>query len=502
MLSDVLSASDVRVPSPAFDEFLTVSVEVWPMPGQVKVAVVEAGDEAEPALLVDVIDADASGHVPQVVLPTPAHQEVSLLSQKNEEEGQTAEASLARPAVTESTDMPILSSTHDGAVRVDPRPRSGAAEGMTAQRIDSDGDPAVLSSAKGIEAPTAKSKESTGQPVSILADITVPKVAVSDRQNDPSLGGDSNKSVRFQTVDEIRPGATIFNPSAGAVAQTVVGFATTPQTSSPRADLRLHPDDQSAVGLHAAKTVPIVPPLIGAISGDMIVAPSAIDQQVIQRALAGQRQGSIEGQEIPISNQYDKNSLIEGITSTFGGAPDSIDLWKFAHSGLPSESGVRSDLMTTFAPARFGVGDTQAESVQRPPVAPPVAGSVAQQIAVTINQAAERTVELALNPAELGRVRMTLTAQDQGMMIHVLTERPETSDLMRRHVDVLQQELRALGYTSVKLDFDAGGAAHDRARGQPEHLQNASEIGTVSSSNQPIQPQPTPIRIGGLDLRL
>lgn len=93
--------------------------------------------------------------------------------------------------------------------------------------------------------------------------------------------------------------------------------------------------------------------------------------------------------------------------------------------------------------------------VQRPQT-PLLAQHVAQQLAVSLRQSSDRVTEMALDPVELGKVRMTVRVQDQAIVMTVVADRPETADLMRRHVDVLQQEFRALGYTSVTLDFSAG----------------------------------------------
>ncbi|MCB5199358.1 flagellar hook-length control protein FliK [Loktanella sp. TSTF-M6] len=502
VLFDVVSPSDVTVPSAPFDEFLTGDVGVWQMPDQEKAAGGEAGDENESAHLVDIIDAGASGPLPQAILPIPTDPMVLMHMPQNERAVKAVVASSSWPAATETEDMPFLTGTDGPGVRVDAHRGFRAAEGMTAQQIDTDGNLTVVSPVKEIGAPNAKSQESPGQPVSTLTDTTTAKLDVSDKANDQFVRGDTQKSALFQSIDQIIPAATTISPAAIAVTNPVVGFATAPRTSMPRTDLQLRQDDQTAVSLHTANTVPVMPPLGGAVSDDMTVGLSAIDKQAFRRTLEGQRQGAVEIQATPVSDPHDKSSIFGGITSMMRPDRDSVDLLRSVHAGLTSDSGARSDLMTPFAPLGLGSGDLQAERVPRSTVASPVAGSVAQQIAVTINQATEGTVELALNPAELGRVRMTLTAQDHGMAIHVLTERPETADLMRRHVDGLQQELRALGYTSVTLDFDAGGATRDRAKGQPEPSQNANEIGTVSTGEQPIQPQPVALRTGGLDLRL
>ncbi|MCF7698857.1 hypothetical protein GLR48_05915 [Loktanella sp. M215] len=90
------------------------------------------------------------------------------------------------------------------------------------------------------------------------------------------------------------------------------------------------------------------------------------------------------------------------------------------------------------------------------PQTPLLAQHVAQQLSVALHRQAGGATDIALDPVELGRVRMTVTAHDQTITMVVVADRPETADLMRRHVDVLQQEFRGLGYTSVNLTFERG----------------------------------------------
>lgn len=126
---------------------------------------------------------------------------------------------------------------------------------------------------------------------------------------------------------------------------------------------------------------------------------------------------------------------------------------------------------------------------------------VAGQMAVAVTAQNGGPTELALNPPELGRVRLTLTAQDTMIVMMVQAERPETSDMMRRHLDVLSQEFRNLGYSDIQFDFgdntgaqtgfdetaDADGNVTDAATDAPTDTIETTMILTADS---------------GLDLRL
>ena len=88
-------------------------------------------------------------------------------------------------------------------------------------------------------------------------------------------------------------------------------------------------------------------------------------------------------------------------------------------------------------------------------------------MAVAIGKAADRRVEIRLDPPELGRVQIHLTPVDGGVQAVVLADRPETQDLLRRHAEALARELGAAGYGSVSLDFAAGSEARRTATSGP-----------------------------------
>lgn len=121
--------------------------------------------------------------------------------------------------------------------------------------------------------------------------------------------------------------------------------------------------------------------------------------------------------------------------------------------------------------------------------------ATAHQVAMAVHKNQDGVTELVLNPEELGRVRLAMNSQDGVMAVTITTERPDTQDLIRRHIDMLAQEMRALGYESVGFTFE--GQSDDPKGGQSNdgqaHEQDAQLAGTQT---------PLVMTSSGLDLRL
>jgi len=89
------------------------------------------------------------------------------------------------------------------------------------------------------------------------------------------------------------------------------------------------------------------------------------------------------------------------------------------------------------------------------------ARAVSMQLGDAVRQGTNGSTEVALNPEELGRVRLSLSTQDGTLHVAITAERPETHDLIRRNIALLQADFRAIGYTDVAFDFGPGGHQAD-----------------------------------------
>lgn len=150
--------------------------------------------------------------------------------------------------------------------------------------------------------------------------------------------------------------------------------------------------------------------------------------------------------------------------------------------------------------ARAAAPATLAQTLARPEVP----GMIGRQLAEVLQQNPGRPVEISLNPEELGRVRLNISAGEAGITVHVLAERPETLDLMRRHIDQLAREFQALGYDNINFAFNEGQAEQNTGSQDGHDSEVAAAVQDVNGDGDQSDPD-MPVRLAtttGVDLRL
>jgi hypothetical protein len=144
-----------------------------------------------------------------------------------------------------------------------------------------------------------------------------------------------------------------------------------------------------------------------------------------------------------------------------------------------------------------------------PPEAPPPprtgdgGARLAQQIAEAATRSPDRVTDIALEPEELGRLRLGIVTGDTSVTVQIQAERPETLDLLRRHLDQLTEEFRRLGYASVAIDIGSDGASGGGRGGEDPSSARAVEgaaDGDLSEADHTRAARHP--AAGGLDLRL
>lgn len=137
-------------------------------------------------------------------------------------------------------------------------------------------------------------------------------------------------------------------------------------------------------------------------------------------------------------------------------------------------------------------------------------GAIARQVAAQIAEIArpmpDRPVEVALNPEELGRVRISFATENGALHVTLSAERPETLDLMRRHIDALAQELRQAGYRDLGFSFGSGGSEGQMTQSGSGGRATQGAPAHAISETETAAPIPAPLANtraeGGVDLRL
>lgn len=135
-------------------------------------------------------------------------------------------------------------------------------------------------------------------------------------------------------------------------------------------------------------------------------------------------------------------------------------------------------------------------------VAKPDAPGFAAQIADMIVSRAGQKIEIALQPEELGRVRMAMTLTDAGATVVIAADRPETLDLMRRHIDALADAIRNLGYDSLTFDFRGGQSPQDNTPPPAHAPDDDTDPAAMALTQTTPQTPPTRVAASGLDMRL
>ena len=324
----------------------------------------------------------------------------------------------------------------------------------------------------GIEAPSrVRSTPLTGEPTPAAHSAPPPDETAADR-----LAADRPGSPATRAAAHGHPLVGDGPASSPARADAPQPLSTTGIPSPPT----LVPDATRAPG-PAAWTQGLAVPPDPAVSPPPRAAPRAAPATIAQPGDAVRRPPVDSGGAAKVAAMVDTPAGATGVAE-----PGAVD------RGLTEPRGGVLPPLATSSP----------EGGRPAPASPP---QVALQVAEAVRQAGPTgTLEIALEPEELGRVRLVFSAAEAGLAVTLQADRSETLEMLRRHVDLLVSDLRARGFEDVHIDIggnarggqgeasgDGGGARPD-APGLP-----ADSPPPDAASGRDI-PAPT----SGLDLRL
>jgi hypothetical protein len=197
-----------------------------------------------------------------------------------------------------------------------------------------------------------------------------------------------------------------------------------------------------------------------------------------------------------------------------GAAATSRELRIDGTRGAGRTDPLRTDTVAVEPPARIEVPGANAprpEPGASPQALPPGIAERVRALADRLTQvdgsdrAGPILTELELAPKELGRLKMVLQATERGLHLQIFAERPETLDLVRRHVDALHRAMVMDGVTLAGLELGSeggrGSTAFRDGRGEGATPQAPLEPTDETAPELP-RGGPRPDPRGPLDLRL
>jgi hypothetical protein len=279
----------------------------------------------------------------------------------------------------------------------------------------------------------------------------------------------SNNDIQFQTTVNTshqnpagsaqgsRSGNTTFdNPNGHSNGGQVV-------SSKPAANVSLHavPKMTDTPAPQPAQTAGVPASVDGSSPKPLVHLPveqsnaSITPLQTPQNPLRDRR-GSLEDTAHP--STFSKSARPMITPRPFAAMPQNV---VHALQAMPSATFAPLDEETHFAARAEIFNAATAPQTQALQSGTHLSQHIARQIVEALQQVPNRPIEISLNPEELGRVRLAMSSTETGIVVNVLAERPETSDLMRRHIAGLEAAFRDIGYSDITFSFSDWDHAQD-----------------------------------------
>jgi hypothetical protein len=124
------------------------------------------------------------------------------------------------------------------------------------------------------------------------------------------------------------------------------------------------------------------------------------------------------------------------------------------------------------------------------------------RLAETISRVAPGATEIRLAPEELGRIRLRVTGAEGVAHIVIAADRPETLDLIRRHLPELMQDLRQQGFDQATFAFGRDPGAAGKGADHAPPADTGSGPDAIARPRSDHQTDARPRGTGTLDMRL
>ena len=299
-----------------------------------------------------------------------------------------------------------------------------------------------------------------------------------------------------------------------------VGHADRAQDASPREAMFVHPSRNASQAGHEASGIAGASPKVAtAMQNGSASIPDQAGVSGPQRQLAQSAQSDLPHVKAEPLHRVARATQ-SGLSERWSKPPvperAAVDLAKAqaAQGALWSEPAVGGARMTqadsTAFPEMVASVDTRASpeaarTLVDPTLSQPRAADITRQIVAHVAPPAisngEQKIEITLNPAELGRVRLTMTPGDAAMTVSITAERPETLDLIRRHIDILGQDFRDMGYERSEFSFGQG-QHHSPDTGERADAPVDALTAALEDTSDPAQGRALRVALDGLDIRI
>ncbi len=280
--------------------------------------------------------------------------------------------------------------------------------------------------------PQAEAEVEDSQPIATRAG---PLSETQERNETSVLLNAQREEVRQQRVIGTMPPETKGQPVVQTQAMTSAeALKTAPPVDVGKEEIRARDMPLTAVQAQAATTV---------VSARAQI--SAGDTRQLHSAANGTAQ-TLATAQAQLSDTVLKSS--SAVVTSLMGTGDAAKVGEDILTQRGAESFALPQLLAE-ASVRSGASSFRAETPRH----------VAQQLAEAVATGGKRNVDVTLNPRELGHVNMRVMTTDVGVTVTINAERPETEDLMRRHIQDLAREFKEMGFSDISFQFGSDAQA-------------------------------------------
>lgn len=207
------------------------------------------------------------------------------------------------------------------------------------------------------------------------------------------------------------------------------------------------------------------PPNAAVLAAQQAQTKASTQEAALQKAAAAEAEASEEmstaKQETPsaptpsATQQMQARAIVEQVQS---GSQTVLAKAAETAAGQISDGAVPAAMEDHGTNHRGIMSAQEAASQARLANSAPNPAYVVRQMADAVKMGDKNLIELTLDPPELGKVRMSLAETGGVMAVTISADSQATTELMRRHMDLLRKDFMEMGYEDVSFSFEQGSS--------------------------------------------